>query len=447
MLQDFIKYIEENNLVKKDDRVLMAVSGGIDSMVMADLFIKSGTRSGIAHCNFCLRGRESYKDEELVSKYASANKIPFFSTRFKTKYYAHEKGISVQMAARELRYKWFEEIRKKNRYSCIAIAHNLNDNIETLLINLTRGTGIAGLTGIKSSGERIIRPLLFATRESIEDYCKTHKIKYREDKSNTETKYTRNKIRHLVIPVLKEINPSIEATLNQTAERMREVNEIYRGYIDSIRKNSFEQREEAVVLDLHLIEPFLHNKTILFELLRPYGINNSNLDDLLNVISGKTGGQLFTQKYRIIKNRKEIIISGHSQNGNENIRINNSAELNLAPGIESARIINISSSYVVPTDYNSGCFDSQKISFPLIMRKWRPGDFFYPFGMNQKKKLSDYFIDRKFSRLEKEKVRILESGDKIVWIIGEKIDNRFRITKSTKKALILKVYGHDGSKA
>ncbi|MCX6330903.1 MAG: tRNA lysidine(34) synthetase TilS [Bacteroidia bacterium] len=447
MLIDFIKYIEENHLVKKGDRVLMAVSGGIDSMVMADLFIKYGIKTGIAHCNFCLRGRESDKDEELVRKFASNNNIPFFSTRFKTKEYAAERGISIQMAARELRYKWFEEIRKKNKFVSTAIAHNLNDNIETLLINLTRGTGIAGLTGIRVSGDSIIRPLLFASRESIEKYCKSHKIKYREDKSNSETKYARNKIRHLVIPVLKEINPSIETTLNQTAERMREVNEIYTCYIDNLRKKSFEKREEIVVLNPHLIQPFFHNKTILFELFRPYGVTNSNLDDLLNVITGKTGGQLFTLTHRIIKNRKEIIISGHSQNENENIRINNAAELNLAPGIESAKIINITSSYVIPNDCNFGCFDSQKISFPLIIRKWRHGDFFYPFGMNQKKKLSDYFVDRKFSRLEKEKARILESGGKIVWIIGERIDNRVRITRSTKKVLAIEAQRYQGTKA
>jgi tRNA(Ile)-lysidine synthase len=447
MLHDFIKYIEENHLVKKGDRILMAVSGGIDSMVMADLFIKSGIKTGIAHCNFCLRGRESDKDEELVRKFATNNKIPFFSIRFQTKKYAAERGISIQMAARELRYRWFEEIRGKNKFVNTAIAHNLNDNIETLLINLTRGTGIAGLTGIRVSGDNIVRPLLFASRESINEYCKEHKIEYREDKSNSETKYARNKIRHLVIPVLKEINPSIEATLNQTAERMREVNEIYTGYIDAIRKNSFEQREEVVVTDIHQIQPFFHNKTILYELFRPYGITNSNLDDLLNVIAGKTGGQLYTPTHRIIKNRKEIIISCRSQNENEEIRINNNEELNLVPGIESVKIINITNSYIISTDCNFACFDLRKISFPLIIREWHPGDFFYPFGMNQKKKLSDYFIDRKFSRLGKEKVRILESGGKIAWIIGERIDNRFRITKTTKKALILKAQKHNSTKA
>lgn len=447
MLTYFIKYIEEEHLVKKGDRVLMAVSGGIDSMVMAHLFIKSGIKTGIAHCNFSLRGTESDKDEKLVRKFATANKIPFFSTLFKTKYYAHEKGISVQMAARELRYKWFEEIRKKNRYNSIAIAHNLNDNIETLLINLTRGTGIAGLTGIRSSGNRIIRPLLFATRESIENYCKTYKIEYREDKTNTETKYTRNKIRHLVIPVLKEINPSIEATLNQTAERFRGVNEIVTVYIEKIRKNLLDQRKGIFILNINRLKTFLNNKTILFELFRPFGITNSNLEDLQNVIIGKTGGQLFTLTHRIIKNRKEIIISIQSPSEEQILNINSVAELKQVPGIISARIINITGSFLIPADSAFGCFDSQKIAFPLTIRKWQPGDFFYPFGMNRKKKLSDYFIDSKFSRLEKEKAHILESDGKIIWIIGERIDNRFRITRSTKKALILKALRHNDPKA
>jgi tRNA(Ile)-lysidine synthase len=425
----------------------MAVSGGIDSMVMAHLFIKSGIKTGIAHCNFSLRGAESDKDEKLVRKFATANKIPFFSIRFKTKYYAHEKGISVQMAARELRYKWFEEIRKKNRYDSIAIAHNLNDNIETLLINLTRGTGIAGLTGIRSSGNRIIRPLLFATRESIENYCKTSKIKYREDKSNSETKYTRNKIRHLVIPVLKEINPSIETTLNQTAERFRGVNEIVTVFIDKIRKNLSEQRKGIFILNINRLKPFLNNKTILFELFRPFGITNSNLGDLQNIIIGKTGGQLFTLTHRIIKNRKEIIISNQSPAEEQILNINCVAELKQVYGIISARIINMTDSFLIPADPAFGCFDSQKITFPLVIRKWQPGDFFYPFGMNRKKKLSDYFIDRKFSRLEKEKAQILESDGKIIWIIGERIDNRFRITRSTKKALILKAQRRSDTKA
>src|SRR5450759_4009404 len=206
MLERFRKYIAENNLLKPGDRLLLAVSGGIDSMVMTHLFLQSGTKIGIAHCNFSLRAVESDKDEEMVRTYSSEHNIPFFSTRFETKTFAKENGLSVQMAARDLRYSWFEEIRKKNGYDAIAVAHNLNDNIETLLINLIRGTGLTGLTGMKPASNRLIRPLLFASRQDITDYCNQNLIVFREDRSNADTKYTRNKIRLQVIPVLKEIN-------------------------------------------------------------------------------------------------------------------------------------------------------------------------------------------------------------------------------------------------
>ena len=221
MLDRFRKFIAENNLINPGDRILLAVSGGIDSMVMTHLFLQLDHKMGIAHCNFSLRDEESDKDEEMVRKFAGEHNILFFSTRFKTKAFAKENGLSVQMAARELRYIWFEKIRLENLFDKIAVAHNLNDNIETLIINLTRGTGIAGLTGMRSISNRIIRPLLFATRKDITEYCLQNQITFREDKSNADTKYTRNKIRHLVIPVLKEINPSIETTLNETAERFR----------------------------------------------------------------------------------------------------------------------------------------------------------------------------------------------------------------------------------
>jgi tRNA(Ile)-lysidine synthase len=235
MFEEFISYIRKNNLFKSQDRLLLAVSGGIDSMVMSHLFIKLGTNIGIAHCNFCLRNKESDMDEDLVRDFASENKIPFYSIRFKTKEHARKKGISVQMAARELRFEWFEKVRIENNFDFVVVAHNLDDKIETMLINLTRGTGLTGLTGMKPLSNRIIRPLLFATRKKIEEYCSDNHITFREDKSNAETRYTRNKIRHLIIPVLKEINPSVKETLNETAERLSGIDEILSGYIDDIR--------------------------------------------------------------------------------------------------------------------------------------------------------------------------------------------------------------------
>jgi tRNA(Ile)-lysidine synthase len=435
----FLKYIKENHLVKKGDRVLLAVSGGIDSMVMTDLFVRTAIEVGIAHCNFCLRGRESDKDEELVKKFADKHNIPFYSIRFKTTDYAEKKGISIQMAARDLRYSWFEKTRHEYGYDSVAVAHNLNDNIETLLINLTRGTGIAGLTGMKMVNNRIIRPLLFATRESIVEYCKRQKIEYREDRSNADSKYTRNKIRHLVIPLLKEINPSIEYTLNDTAERMSGINDIVSGFIEKIVKATFEYRDDKIAVNISLLQPYQQNKTILFELFRPFGITTSTLKDFINIIAGRTGSRLFTATHRIVKDRNEIIISSGSQKENEEYKINSVAELKKVPGILSVKNINFTRSYPIPTDPCIACIDIQDITYPLIIREWHSGDFFFPFGMNRKKKLSDYFVDRKFSRFDKEKVLILESAGRIVWIIGERIDNRFRITESTKKALIIKV--------
>ncbi len=437
MLNDFQKFIDDNHLADKSDRILLAVSGGIDSMVMANLFIRKGFRIGIAHCNFTLRGRESDKDEELVRLYAANHNIPFYSIRFGTEEYAERKGISIEMAARELRYEWFEKTRKKFRFKSIAVAHNMNDNIETILINLTRGTGIAGLTGMKPVTNRIIRPLLFATRKVIVDYSTKHKISYREDKSNAETKYIRNKIRHLVIPVLKEINPSIEATLTETAGRFSNMNEILSDFTENLRKSAFTERENLIIFNFKQLQSKIQNKTILYELLKPYGISNNNIDDLQNIIKGRTGGQLFTGTYRFIKNRNEIIIVPESQPETANFKVNSVAELRKIPGIVSVRYIKITEKFSIPEDPCVACIDARKISFPIIIRKWKKGDFFFPLGMDQKKKLSDYFVDRKFSRLDKEKILVAESSGMIFWILGERIDNRFRITGSTKKALII----------
>jgi len=438
MLNEFNKYISEHKLLTPGDRVLLAVSGGIDSMVMAHIVLRSGYVAGIAHCNFSLRADESDKDEKMVQQYAAKNNIPFYTTRFDTKAFAKEKGLSVQMAARELRYKWFETIRRKYKYDKIAIAHNLNDNIETVLINLIRGTGITGLTGMKSMNNRIIRPVLFATRNDIIKYCKRYRIAYREDMSNADTKYFRNKIRHNVIPVLKEMNPSIETTLNDTAERFSGLYEIVTDYISDLRRKITEEKNTFITLNISLLRPYLHNKTILFELFRPFGISNVQLNDLIRVIQGKTGGQLFTGTHRIIKNRKEIIVT-HEQDVKYNtFEINNIQDFEVAPGIRSAEYFDIKGSFDIPTDPNTACLDADKITFPVKIRRWRTGDYFYPLGMRNRKKLSDYFINSKYSIIDKENIQIMESEGKIVWIIGDRIDNRFRITSSTKKILLIK---------
>ncbi len=441
MLSELNKYNAENHLLKPGDKILLAVSGGIDSMVMAHLFLHLGNKTAIAHCNFSLRGNESDNDEKLVREYAKEHNIPFFTTRFKTKEFAKEKGLSIQMAARELRYSWFEEVRLKNGFDSIAVAHNLNDNIETLLLNMVRGTGITGMTGMKPKTNHIIRPLLFATRSDISGYCLNNSIKYREDKSNSDTKYTRNKIRHLVIPVLKEINPSIESTLNDTAKRFAGINEILADYVSGVRKNVSEKSSHFTTFNVSLLKDSLHNSTILFELFRPFGINNSQLDDLLKVIKGKTGGYLLTPTHQILKNRLEIVVSEKHVAEERYYIIKNLTGLKKAPVFASARSIKIDESFKIPADPSIACLDYEKLSFPLVVRRWKSGDHFYPLGMKKKKKLSDYFVDNKYSKIGKEEVLILESDGNIVWIVGDRIDDRYRITKSTQKVLIIKAQG------
>lgn len=438
MIDAFKKFIKENHLVNSDEKILLAVSGGIDSMVMADLFLKSGYDTGILHCNFSLRSSESDGDEIFVREYAESHSLRFFTIRFDTLEYAGLKGLSVQMAARELRYNWFEEIRKGKGYDYIAVAHNLNDNIETLIINLTRGTGLAGMSGMRIANNNIIRPLLFATREDIVKYSDKNNIKYREDKSNADIKYIRNKIRHLIIPVLKEINPSIESTLNETAERFIGINEIVNQFITKIRDKSSEQKGEIISYNISQLKKYQHNRTILFELFRPHGITNQQLDDLIMVINGKTGSQIHTACCRIIKNRKELIVSGDESKCEPEYAIDTAADFKNIPGIASAEEAEVNDGFQIPYDSAVACLDSDKLVFPMKIRKWEPGDNFYPLGMKQKKKLSDYFIDNKYSLIDKENILILESEGKIVWIIGDRIDNRFKITRSTKNALIIR---------
>lgn len=437
MIDDFKKYIRDNDLAGEGDKILLAVSGGIDSMVMTHLFIESGYKTGIAHCNFSLRDEESDLDEELVSDFAHDHNIPFFSIRFDTRKYSAAKGISIQMAARELRYEWFEEIRSGNGYKCIAVAHNLNDNIETLIINLTRGTGLAGLAGIRNKNNYIIRPLLFATRDRITEYCTANGIRYREDRSNADTKYTRNKIRHSVIPVLKEINPSIESTLNETADRFSDINDIVNGYITRLRGKISEQKGEHLSFNINSLKKYLHNRAVIFELFRDFGITSVRINDLIKLVNGNTGARLITESHRILKNRNELIVSQEAEAVVEPVSIDNIDELAEAPGIVSAFYADITDTFEIPSDPSVACLDASRITFPLVMRKWKPGDYFIPLGMNQKKKLSDYFIDNKYSILEKENKMILECKGSITWIIGDRIDNRFKITRNTKKALII----------
>lgn len=435
MLADVHDFIAENRLIGHGERILLAVSGGIDSMVMAHLFLHLPWETGIAHCNFSLRGNESDLDEELVRKFGEINKIPFFTIRFNTKDYASGEGISVQMAARELRYNWFEETRKKNGYDLIAVAHNLNDKVETMLINLVRGTGLAGISGMRPVSGKIIRPLLFAPRERIEKYCSDHSIVFREDRSNSDTKYIRNRIRHKIIPVLQEINPSLLNTLGESAERFFQLNQAVAEHITEVRNEISIKKADSIIFDLGKLKTYKKNEAILFELFRPFGLSNSQLTDLTNIFEGRTGSQIITPTHRITRNRDEIIVSipGVEE---VNINVNNIHEF---PGNISAEITDMDKSFRIDPSPSTACLDAEKIIFPVTIRKWNAGDWFFPLGMNMKKKLSDYFIDKKFPLPEKHNKLVLETGGNIAWIVGDRIDDRFKVTEHTKSVLILRV--------
>lgn len=439
MLTEFLRYIEQNNLCGIKDRILLGVSGGIDSMAMARLFITGGYVTAIAHCNFCLRGTESDKDEELVAETAASCDIPVFIRKFDTLKYARENGISVQMAARELRYEWFEEVRSAHNYDFIAVAHNLNDNVETLLINLIRGTGLKGLTGIKPVSNMIIRPLLFATRAQIAEYCRLEKIPFREDRSNADIKYTRNKIRLVLLPLLREINPAVDATLNDTAKRLSETHDIVSRYLATMGKEASHVENGCLQFEINLLLPHIENKTILYELMKPYGITAPLINDLINVMQGTSGGKVITGSHSIIRNRDHLIVEPLGKS-HKDIRceINNTDELSISEGIESAEVISPVPGLLIPEERKIAYLDFSKISFPVVIRRWKRGDSFVPLGMTHSKKLSDYFTDRKFSSLMKEEILLLESGGRIAWIIGERIDDRFRITPATTGILRIK---------
>jgi tRNA(Ile)-lysidine synthase len=447
LFEEFRTFARENKLFSENDRILLAVSGGIDSMVMLHLFTRMGSGIVVAHCNFKLRENESDLDEELVGNYAASTNIPFIPVSFDTSGYAAEQGISIQMAARELRYDWFEKIKAEKKCSLIAVAHNLNDNIETLLINLIRGTGLTGLTGMKPSSGGIIRPLLFATRAAIEEYRSEFGVPYREDRSNAENKYTRNKIRHLVIPVLREIISSVEKHSTNGLYGLPASKHTYP--LIFVTSDRSYHRKEAGHLSL-IVKNWLNtaaagqcfsNFSTLLESLNRLQVTFRKL------IRAGTGKQLFTPSHRILRNRDEIIVSPLGRNRQDPMLIESVADLLNLPLIRSVSVNTVDENFRISRNPRIACIDRDLISLPLTVRRWKEGDWFHPLGMAGRKKLSDYFVDRKYSLLQKEETMILESAGKIVWVMGDRLDDRFRVTESTTTVLLIELSDPENEKS
>ena len=431
------RYIDEQGLCAPGDRILLAVSGGIDSMVMARLMTAAGYDCGIAHCNFSLRGQESDDDETFVRAWAAGRDLPFYFVRFDTKAYAAERSLSVQMAARDLRYAWFRETARAEGYDRIALAHNRNDVAETFLINLSRGTGLRGLTGIPPRRGLLIRPLLFARRDEIEAYARTEGIAWREDSSNRSVRYTRNKIRHEILPAFEELNPSFVDTLAATATRLSATEEVFEKYLDELRPQLLLGQGDRRLIPLEKLRRAPARAAILFELLSPLGFSPATTGQILRSLDSPPGRQFFSPTHRLLKDRDFLIITPLT--GREEQERRYYIEEGMTGLSEPLRLhitpLTRNDTFVIPRDPAVAAIDYDKLSWPLVLRRWQPGDYFRPLGMEGMKKLSDFFIDEKVPRDEKEKIWLISEGDRIVWIPGMRLDDRYKITEKTKKIL------------
>lgn len=438
MLNKFTTYYQSKNLFNQTGKILLTVSGGMDSIFMVQLFLQSGLNIGIAHCNFKLRGADADQDEQFVKDLAEQHQIPFYTISFDTQEYANNNGISIQMAARDLRYSWFNKIRVENNYEYIATAHHKNDVAETMLINLTKGTGLAGLHGIQNKNNNIIRPLLCFTREEIERFTTENNVAYREDKSNADTKYVRNKIRHKVIPELELINPALIETLYTESEQFLELEEIVNQKIEEVKKHCFFYDGELIKIEIEKLKEYSPLKTYLYYLIKDYGFNIAIIEDLINGLDEQSGKFYYSEKYQILKDREYLILASKQLAEKKEYQVNsisdfNSLPLDLKVEIQEVETISISKSSSL------AYLDADKMEFPLMLRKWKKGDSFQPFGMKGNKKLSDFFIDEKLSLLEKENTWILVTNQQIVWVIGMRIDDRFKLSSKTKNVMLIEL--------
>lgn len=447
MLQGFNSFLRKLNLCSPDHRILLAVSGGIDSVVMAHLFVEAGYDCTIAHCNFQLRGEDSELDESFVRSLADSLEIPVLVKRFDVEAEMRQQGISLQMAARDLRYRWFEDLLREHKLDRLATAHNKNDAIETFFLNLSRGSGIRGLTGISASRGKIIRPLLFATRTQIESYQRDHKLEYREDRSNLETKYQRNKIRHDVLPIMEQINPGFMEVMEGNMQRLGEVFEIYDRSIQKVRTDLFEEKQGKICIHTEKLRELRPLPTWLYELFSPFGFTRLQCEGIERIMNAGPGRQSISTTHRLYKDRDLMILVPGESPSFERYYLDDPEKHSSLPFPMDMEVLDRSGLARIPDDPNTACLDLDEIQFPLIIRRWMHGDYFYPLGMDQIKKLSDFFVDEKVPVPEKDSAWIMASGKKIVWIMGYRIDNRFRITSSTRRVLKLRFQPEVGPQA
>lgn len=437
MLQKIKTYIAQNRLLAPDATVIAGLSGGADSVAMLDALTLLGYRCVAAHCNFHLRGEESDRDADFAKKWCKSIDIEFVSIDFDTKGYAADKKISIEMAARELRYAWFEIVRQQFDAQSIVVAHHQDDSVETVLLNLVRGTGIKGLTGISPKNGRVARPMLCVTRAEINAYVAERNLPHVTDSSNGDDVYVRNFLRLNVIPKLQEINPSVKDAIARTARHVAEAEKMYIAAAESAKNAVFDGQKIHISKLLQTPSP----ASVLFEILTPLGFNPSVVEDVFGALNGASGKVFLAHGHRLIKDRDYLLLHSVSDASAEpkSVLIHKETREILAPiplkiSLESAPIS-------IEKNPRFLYADADKLSFPLTLRQWRAGDWFVPFGMKGRKKLSDFFTDQKFSLKDKEETWVLLSGQDVVWIAGHRADNRFRVTSGTKNVLFAEILG------
>lgn len=438
----FLQYIKQQELFTNNDQLLLAVSGGVDSTVLCHLCVAAGFTFSIAHCNFQLRGAESDGDENFVKELAHGLGVNFFSKKFDTKAFKEEHKIGTQEAARELRYAWFAEListhtlKEPQQNIYLLTAHHSSDNAETIVYNFLRGTGVKGLTGIPPKRDFIRRPLLFTNKKQVVDYAGENNISFREDASNNTTDYSRNFIRNQILPEVEKLFPNVQQNINDTAARFTDIQELYEETIAQKIKKLTESKAGEIHIPILKLQKTTGRITVLHELIQPFGFTQGQEEEIWKLSERESGKYIESKTHRILKNRNWLIISTLQNEESTIFVIEKENSIIIFPQGQ----LNVTATKppeTLETNPNIAMLDSNGIAFPVILRHWKQGDYFYPLGMQKKKKLSRFFIDQKLSLLQKEKTWVLESDKKIFWVVGQRIDDRYKIKPATKNALLI----------